>query len=208
LVESLYSKLYNPTKIAGQRVVERFEGDALDERWTKKLAGGGDTTAMLDAIDGGLQLDLSSTSGNDFLTYAYGDNARHFSHTGSAFIAIMKFGPAGTNRSWFMGVSESETASANYYLIDMRDSETNWSILSSDASTASWLSTGIALDTAKRLWREEINSSNIRAWAENILVATKTTNRPTVAGQPVFSLGTTTTEAVTGNYYYFEVYNT
>jgi len=66
MVESLYSKLNHPTQVAKQRVVERFDGDTLDERWTTEDTDGTNTFAMADVIDEGFEITTGGSSGLNF----------------------------------------------------------------------------------------------------------------------------------------------
>mgnify|MGYP000447626042 CR=1 FL=1 len=205
---SLYEHLFPLTTIMKQRVVERFSGDALDERWFESVILGIATFAMVDAIDEGFQIEITSAANNDRSSINF-NNIRHYSHNSSVVIAVSRRVTA--NTAHHIGLSDgNQLLSTNNYAI-LRDftGETFQDLVTSDGTTASSLASDIAINTIFHTHKLEQGSANVKLTIDGILKVTKTTNRPTVKMQPIFMVQSTSAVAgKQGRTRYLEAYNT
>ena len=88
MIESLYSKLNNPTDIALQRVVSRFQGDELDIIWSENNGSGVGTFIMADGINEGFSVE-SASGVNDNSEISFGQH-RHYTPENFEMIAIFR----------------------------------------------------------------------------------------------------------------------
>jgi len=193
MVESLYSKLHRPTIIAKQRFVDRFDGDDLDERWTKAGTG-----AMVDAVDGGYKIDSSGGASTLFF-----NSIKQFHFDGSETISIWKLSNAGNARA-FVGLDDNA-------LTDIRDgpkvimsNTTNFQWSRLDTSTTS-VDTGIVADTVFHLWRLHSEPNNGQCFHNGVLVATGGQNSGQNCQPAIRAQNISTDVSVTIRY--FEAFN-
>ncbi len=202
MVRSLYEQLYHPHQIAKQRVVERFDGDALDERWT--AASGAAGGAMFDAVDDG----FGTTHSGDGSQAWHFNNIHHYEPTGCVFIIISKR-TAGTTSDFIqVGLVKSDffTTTDDRFHISNNGGSTFYQLITEDVS-ATTTNTSIAVDTIYHKLQGELNSSSGRLWMDGVLEATSTTNLPNAPLQPYIRSNRATTD-YNAHFRYYEAYNT
>lgn len=203
---SLYEHLFALTTVMKQRVVENFDGDALDERWTTRNVAGAGTFAMSDNADEGFSITSGETTNNesriDF------NNIRQYDPVSSIALLILEalsntsavqYGGFAGNTTTFDGVEKA--------LFCMDSANANSSLRTADASTSSETSSGVALNTNHNAVKVECGSSNIKLYLAGSLLVTKTTNRPTAKHQPCIGVKTTTGSGKALRTRYCEAYN-
>lgn len=207
---SLYEHLNGGfTTVMKQRVVDEFSGATLDvTKWTKTDVTGSNTFAIdQDTVDGGFKI-ITAGGANREANISF-NNIREFSHTGCVSIWVAQ-ATATSGSDVHLGFSNDAT-SASYVA---SDHQANWEIdsgtqylLTSDGSSASRtaLSSTTAMGTGWRVGKVECGSANIKLTIEGVLEVTKTTNRPSAALQPKFSVYG---NGKTGSVRYCEAYNT
>lgn len=204
MVESLYSKLHNPQVVAKQRFVERFDGDALDERWTLIETGSG-TSQMSDGVDQGYEYITGTTSADrGAITF---NVIRPFDDDAAVFIIVCQKVTATSNFSdyGFYGILST---GRNYSIVQNVDSVGFYRVATDDGSSASQTNYSDANDETKRLHRGELNGTNFRTWMDGILKVTKTSDLPTIGLEAFWRSRTAAAAAKTSRIMYFEAYNT
>lgn len=208
--ESLYEHLFPLTTIMKQRVVDNFDGDTLNERWTQRIIDTAPTFAMVDAIDEGFSI-LTATVSDDGGALEF-NNIRHYLNTASIVLGVIR--PLQTTSIMtYIGFYNTRTgfgggtqlAEAGF---DTFSDTVNFTIRTGDASATSVTSTTVVADTTFRLHQVELTSANSQYSINGNLEVTKTTNRPTIRLQPFFVVLTRTTAAREGRIRYLEAYNT
>lgn len=205
MVESLYSKLYHPHQIALARVVERFDGDALDERWNviNTLSG---SQAMNDAVDGGYRLQTGTTNLSAAKINMNGIN--HYDSLGVEIITVTNL-ISSTSLLWdFVGLAVQDLG--NDY-IKIRQDSLNTKLTLDRAITGSNVSTNLTSNfavTGALIGKLNTNQTRAEAYINNILEATATTSLPNEIMQPFLRLINRTTVNKQADIIYCEVYNT
>jgi len=196
--------------VAKSHFVEWFSGDALDSIWTFTQEAGTGTQQMEDVIDDGLGIDVTSTTDSDRVRIDFGD-IRHYEET--AFELHMVIAADSTNGA-FSGMENSgaDGFNGNHMLTwnnKFTSGSTDQGLSTSDGTTQTNTTTGVAITTNFQYVRVSRNSVSAKCHLGGILEVTKTTNLPTLALQPVIwafqwgTAGTTKTKIR-----YLEVYNT
>jgi hypothetical protein len=204
---SVYEILTPLTTVRKQKFWDWFDGDDLKSIWTKTdLYGGTGIFAMSDNTDEGFSVKTDTGSGDqselDF------NNIRHYSHTASVCISVVRRVSATAVITGFVGQivgDDLEVASYN----DSTVGSSFKRLYTADASTGSDADSSVAPDTAWTTAKIVMGSSDIRLWINGVLEVTKTTNRPTVKQQPYFSVFTQSGGGtIEGRIRYYEAYNT
>jgi len=206
--DSVY-EMFNPlTDVRKQHFWDWFSGGALDsKRWTYLNITGAGSGAMSDSVNGGYAITTSGGAVRE--SNISFNNVREYSHTGCVSIWVAQ-ATATSGQDTHLGFSDDAT-SPSY---TSSDNQANWEIdsgtqylLTSDGSSASRtaLTSATAMGSAFRVGKVECGSANIKLTIDGVLEVTKTTNRPSTALQPKFSVYGMTK---TGSVRYCEAYNT
>jgi len=206
MVQSLYEKLYHPSVPASSRVVERFDGDVLDDRWNIHLQSGTSFDVdMLTGVDNGVE---ATINGEDLGQLDF--NIRlHYSNTASVCIWVSKRVSTTTTQAWNGFHSNQALNSLQCAFFRNSTAETFIDLLTGDAGGVTAGNTSIPVDAVYHRYEVELRSSNCSARMEGILEVTNTANLPTVGQNPVFMVdnlgisGARTAQAT-----YCEAYNT
>lgn len=200
--KSLYEQLFPLTTVMKQRVVDNFDGDSLNERWTTTIEGSG-TIAMADEIDGGLQIQ-SGTVGNEASSIHF-NNIRHYDNQNSIAIFAMR-AVAGDSRFMLVN-SAGQEGGVQLIMISHRPAVfTNFRFFTADAGLTQ-ISTGVVNDTNPHSIKLQLTSSDGKGIIDRILVATNTTNLPTTRLQPQVMARRTDTVQADLRVLYCEAYN-
>lgn len=201
---SLYEQLFPLTTVMGQRVVENFSGDTLNERWTVTTTGSA-TVAMSDTVNGGVAL-TSTTTGEQ--AHAHFNSIHQFSSTASVFLAVVTHDIVTALRSDF-GFQEGITLDASFAFVSAdTDISTNYRVRTDDGTTTTATTTTLAYDTSAHIHKLELTASSFDFTSDNTLALSKTTNLPDSGQQPrLFNQSKTATTKVM-NVRYVEIYNT
>jgi len=204
---SLYESFQALTSIQVSHFVEWFSGDDIDSIWTKTDVAGTNTFAMADEIDGGFKITTGSTT-NDRGTINF-NNKRHYDPRASILICIVK--TDGTSNSVTdVGMAEDATdfPSSTDRIISRLELGNTTIFLTTSDGTVTNTDTGVAISSNFVGLKFENGSANAKLFIDGVLKATGTTNRPTIALEPVFSVKTLTGSAKFGQIRYLEVFNT
>lgn len=199
MVQSLYSKLYPPHLVAKQRVVERFDGDALDERWFQRNESGTGTSGMVDAVDEGAFV-KSGVAGDSSLDFG---GVRQYSPTGSVWIAVLKrLNSPGTLNA---GLANGQTVpvKTDSLTINNNSGQTFYRLITK-AISQTITNTDVNIDLIFHVIKGIMTSSSGRGYIDDILKGTITTNLPDANMCPHF----TDSNEGESRCRYFEVYNT
>jgi len=203
MVESLYSKLYHPTTIARQRVVERFGGDFLDERWTERDISGSSTSGMVDAIDEGFFiLNASGGGGNTEIDF---NDIRQYDDDNSVIIWECKLVTT-TSVNFIIGLAGDLLTTGSYVHMGVQTTPdaTNFILVTRDGSSGSNSSTTKAFDSNWHTLKSILTSTSVNYNIDGILEVSKTNNLPAAKLQPMFLMNGVSKE---GRVRYMEVYN-
>jgi len=210
LVVSLYSKLYNPTTTAKQRMVERFTGDQLDDRWNTENVVGSNTFRMSDSIDGGFEI-VTNTTANATGRINFGvSGIRHYEETGCVMITVNKMNNTSATATASWGFSNVGGFGGNDFCVGVNsvDVNANYTIRNKRTTTTD-VASSIAIDTIYHRHNIELISTASLYSIDGILEGTNTGTLPNVKLEPFFQIGNSggSTQR-TGNIKYMEAYNT
>lgn len=208
ILSSLYERLSALTQIMGQRVVETFSGALLNERWNFFNILGSGSGEMTDEIDGGFKI-TTSGGGLDISIIDF-NGKRQYDETASEIIAVTKRTDA--ECSMYVGCgttgTDPRTTNSNTARATARDiSGANKQLITCDGTTTTSTNSSIAGDTAFTGYKIILGGSDIKLFINGVLEITKTTNRPNVRQQPLFSVGNSTAAPRVGQIRYLEMYN-
>lgn len=183
--ESLYSKLYNPQEIGNQRLVERFDGNDLDERWNQTVSAGTGFFNMINSIDQGYQLATQAAAGNT-IEINFGD-IRPFDFASCRMEVF--FRPVDTtNLNCLAGFNDQALGVGGDLLnigFSTSISTTNFRYQSRQGGVPT-TTLGSAIDFVFNHWTLELLASSTKASRNGILDVTITTNLPLDNLQPAF----------------------
>ena len=204
---SLYEHLFPLTTIMKQRIVERFDGDALDERWQTRDIIGTATFAMVDAIDEGFE--IITSAGIDHNSQIDFNNIRQYSNIASVIIIVGRRVTA-TDTDYTIGFYDDAPDASTTSRSRMRDfsGSTFKGLNTHDGTTDSQTNSSVAVDTIFRTYKIEMRSADNRLFIDGILEVTKTTNLPTQKLQPQFHMQSKAVATSTGRIRYLEAFNT
>ena len=205
MVKALIDYLNAPGVVPLQRVVDNFDGDSLNERWTFNDISGTNSGAMADAIDEGYAI-TTGTGSFDSASIDF-NQISHYSQISSIVEAVV-FNEATTNNELTVGLSEQSQLDNNYALYHNSSTLTNLALTTKDATTATSTESSIAIDTNQHHPRLELRASSSLLSIDSVLEILKTDRLPTVALQPIFGERSRTTSAQIGHITYLEAYNT
>ena len=219
---SLYEHLNLPHQVMGQRMVERFSGDALDtDRWGTYTTTGA-TYAMADSVDDGFVMSTgtgsnnanglgfapTSTSGNPF------NAPRHYSHTGSVIIFVQKWtshtGSTNASTSGFHAERRGDNAGANGCAGMASLWNTNYMLRTCAGNgSQSESNTTVPVDNNWHSYRIELTSSSAGESVDGALEVSHTTNLPEDKMAPCFGIQNNASNGASSfNLRYVEAYNT
>jgi len=204
MVESLYSKLHNTGEIAKQRVVERFDGNDVDERWTERLLVGCPTFQMEDTADQGFSIETNA-GGNPVGAIDF-NNIRQYSASGSVYIAVSR--REGVASYWTGGVAGTCYAVTCHRVAYQTISSLSFMRLSTSDGTESSTNSVVADDDQFHISKIEIpDSTSVNLYVDGPLDITKTTDHPSDKLQPFFRHGAQGACLINSRIRYMEVYN-
>lgn len=198
---SLYEHLFALTVLMKQRMVERFSGDALDERWQFTNIAGTGSSVIDDAIDGGFKITTGATD-DDESAINFND-IRQYSEIAAIVILIAS---AIANTRFRAGFSENTDMSNSFALADMDADNVNYELSTDDGTTESSSASDVIIGTIARNNKIECGSANIKYTINGVLKVTKTTNRPDFRQQPYFAVKARSTGAKTGSIRFMEAF--
>lgn len=204
MVQALIDYLNAPQVVPLQRVVDNFDGDTLNERWTFADIVGTGSGAMNDAIDGGYRI-TTGTTGSDF-SHIFFNNINHYSETGSAIHATVT-STSTTNSEQYVGLHE-QNLTTNHRITYSNHSSFTFLQLFTSGTSPTLVDTTVARDTNPHNIFLELTSTSGIIKIDSVLEAISTTNLPTNELQPGFLMKTRTGAAKTGDISYLEAYNT
>jgi len=166
-----------------------FIGDSLDARWTPTTSGTG-TVAILTGLNGLVNFvtgaTINSTSRINFgafFVFERGNSAiiKFRMRTGTTTSLTFFAGFASTD--FLPGSGGSPVASSALVRFDSGGSgtDTNFMLVTSDGTTSSATSSGVAIDSVNHDFIIELRSGDVRLWMDGVLKVTKTTNLPLTA---------------------------
>ncbi len=204
LEESLYEQLFALTTVMKQRVVDNFDGDTLNERWTQTNNTGVGTFAMADAVDEGFSVKTGVNSGDDSsLNF---NNKRQYDPISCKILLAFRRVTAATSVN--VGASNALLfASTHYMLARNSTGETNYDLVTSDSVSATVTASSVAIDTSFRSHQLEGKSSSVEYSIADILEATSTTRLPTVKLQPCLEIVSTSAGAKEIQIRYLEAFS-
>lgn len=205
---SVYEILDPLTRIRKQRFWDWFDGNALRNWWIFSQSNGTGVGSMVDVIDEGFQIEVTSTGSNHRSTIDYNDK-RHYSETASVVIGIIRRVTANTLAHVGSHNIDSSSVSVNQVIYANDDGGPFKAITSSDGGTTSTVDSDVATDTNFTNYKTTRQSADLLLHIAGILKVTKTTNRPTLKQQPAFqSFSTTAASGKQSRIRYLEAYNT
>lgn len=187
-----------------QRVVDNFDGDDLNERWSKGATTGSHDGFMQDGKDKGYFI-KSTDSLAGALALINFNSKRQYNHAGCVCIATVQPHADSTCVVGFDNI-----AFANSLRAQGRTSTfTNWFIRSDDGGGMSSDTEGsVVFDTTKRNFKVELLVASGVMTIDGVLDVTHTTDLPTAKQQPEIAGGADTTGTDRGmNILYFEAFN-
>ncbi len=203
---SLYEHLFAITTIMKQRVVERFSGDTIDERWDLHNLSGTGSGAMVDAINEGFQV-LSDTVSGRATAFGF-NNIRQYDPVNCIVIFVARR-VSTINSVADIGFTNDEPDGSSTHKAEVRLDQNNsvYALLTGDGTQTSQNGT-VSTDTVFHSFKLELGSADIKMTIDGILDVTKTTNRPTLKLQPWFRASNRVTGAAELHIRYLEAYNT
>jgi hypothetical protein len=202
---SLYEQLFALTTVMKQRVVDNFDGDTLDERWsTRDLYGGTGTYAMVDAVDEGFSLIMATDTDAAQIDF---NDIRHYAYDASTVISVVRRVTDNclTNTGFISDKTGGFFDYANY--IDSTLGSTFKGLETSDSTNASFSASSVAEDTAWTGVKITCGVSDIRMFINGVLEVTKTTDRPTLKLQPMVYVQSNAAGTRETRVRYLEAYN-
>ncbi len=191
------------------RVVERFDGDTLDDRWLASILRGTGNVLPVDAIDEGFNLLAQGPNPSDLKTKISFGGKRAFSPTGSVMIGIWRAVEPTDNASKMALINiSSDVANSNFI---QTSNSTSWSLLANDgattSSTAGTAKPGAGL-TFQR-YKIELAPTVATLHGNGILEVSHTSNLPNLKLEPTFQVNSKVSGLARNmRVRYCEVYNT
>lgn len=198
--------LLNPPGIVPlQRVLDNFDGDSLNERWTFRNLAGSGSGSMNDQADNGYNITSGSTNGQssqiDF------NDIRHYSYNSS--IVIGETRPANATTMYHIcGLTEIDTSPSDTRASWDQDTVNTYITLTTRLnSSATVVESSIVIDDNFHVFKLALRASSVIEWIDGVLEGISTSNLPDVAMQPHFRQGTRTSGARSGRIRYLEAFN-
>lgn len=207
--ESLYLSFRPLTDVAKMHVNEYFSGDPqLNATWTASQISGSNSLGIADGLDGGFSITTAVlTNARASINF---NNFNQYTHNSSVFIAVAKNTSALTNDETNTGLSSTNdifTAATGQNVFARFSASVVIRLGSSDGTT---FSTDDAITLSGNTYRGihiETGTANLKLKVNGGLEVTKTTDRPSVALQPIFHVRASAAVASRGQIHYLEVFN-
>lgn len=205
--ESLYEQLFALTTVMKQRVVDNFDGDSLNERWTEHIQFSSPTFAMSDAVDEGFKISVNAVSAAEGGIFF--NNIRQYSAIASIIIGEIKAVQSTDIKSAIGMFDDNVGAIVDFMFAGaLTDGQTNYIIRTGNSGGNSTSASSIALDTIFHNHKVELASADSKYTIDGILEVTKTTDLPTGNLQPTFYVRNFAAVAKDGLIRYLEAFNT
>ena len=202
--QSLIDQIVPAGVIPLSHVVDNFNGDALNERWTENATGGG-SGAMLDEENGGYRLTTSSSgSGNSRRIHFNGIN--HYSQTGAVIIGVVRRNDAVSRL--ITGFAGSGAGTANTVGLYNDAAATFMSLKNVKSFSASTVNTSIGIHTNWTEYKVGVRSTSTVMSLDGVLEATNTGQLPDFDFEPQFYGNNSEAAEKRFDIRYMEAYNT
>ncbi len=206
MTNSFSSLLDTSSIVRKPRFWDWFTGSSLRLEWSVILSGAESAVSMNDSVDGGVR----ATAGPGSLrrvNIEFGDIFQ-FDHLSSGWILVGRANQL-VDHLYIIGLGDIRTTSIRQDVTMRIDSVlTNFYHLHSNAEgSGTSVSTGLAEDTNYHLWSCEIKNAAADMKHAGSLVATSTTDLPTIAYQPCMWTLSRAGTTSTSDTLYYEAYN-
>mgnify|MGYP002634818724 CR=1 FL=1 len=198
------------TTVRKQHFWDYFSGATLNSRWTQRNVSNSNTFAMEDSVDGGFKM-TTSASADSRMALDF-NSKRQYDQDACEFIGVLKTDSINTNQATLFGLANVTTSdfgnTSNGAIVGGYTSE-GFMLRTSDGTTVSATVMEATLDTNWHSYKMSLGGTNVLAYRDGVLEATKSTNYPTAILQP-YCLCTTggAGGARTMHIKYMEAYNT
>ena len=189
-----------------QHFWEYFSGATLNSRWTfNDLSGTGGLVRIQDVVNEGIYLQSGTSSSADRAGINF-NNKRLFSHDSSVSIVMGK--ESGGSIAYFgLGniIDPNQSSPTNISVHRLQNNGYYFQLKTADNTSASTQDSTVSPNSGFHVFKIINGSSNISSSIDGIVQTTKTSNRPTLAMQPILAV-----EGQGGNckIRYMECYNT
>ena len=215
MTKSIYDQLNASGTIAKQRMVETFNGDALDtDRWNLNDINGGTSGAMVDDVDGGYKVSFSTQAAAwGGLTF---NNKRQFDlqANDSIFVAKRTFGSA--SGGFRAGIANSTSTNENNTVTWSSNTGSSpngkffiWTKTEAQGWSQVKVETTTTIDDNWHVGKLESRSNGLTFILDGVTAATHGTGQGSVKAQPyITGYGTNTESGRSFSVRYCEVCNT
>jgi hypothetical protein len=203
---SVYEMTNPLTTVRKQQFWDWFSGNVLDPRWTfNDLSGTGGLVRIQDVVNEGIYLQSGTSSSADRAGINF-NNKRLFSHDSSVSIVMGK--ESGGSIAYFgLGniIDPNQSSPTNISVHRLQNNGYYFQLKTADNTSASTQDSTVSPNSGFHVFKIINGSSNISSSIDGIVQTTKTSNRPTLAMQPILAV-----EGQGGNckIRYMECYNT
>jgi hypothetical protein len=167
-----------------QHFIEWFSGKSLPSYWTFSQDSGTGTGAMVDEVDGGYEIHITSTA-NFSRTGINFNNKRQYNHDGSVAIGVVKRVNANTQLEF--GLVGNNVRTSLSYAIAIDDSLTTYKqLLTDDGSGDTTTASTTPISTEWTNNKIEIGTTNTVLTINGVLGVSTSTDKPTTKLQPMF----------------------
>ena len=205
-VYELFNKL---TTVAKAHFWDWFDGSILNNRWTVTQIQTTGTATIEDTIDGGVVIEITGAFNSDRTSINFNDK-RQYEETACVLIGVVKRQTTNTLYSLALSDDPDPAVGANNFAETVDDTASTFKYLATkDGTTRTQTNSSIAIDTTFHSNKIECSSADVKLTIDGVLEVTKTTNRPSVPLQPVFTAQSRSAAAGhKTNIRYMEVLNT
>jgi hypothetical protein len=186
LHDDLANVLPHQHYIPGLRSKLIFYDDFLGNAYNNRTWGGTATVkTLLDLVEGGvLRIGTSATSGST----AYNDwaSARSLLVSKNVLMEAKCRAVQSTYIYIEIGLNYDGSNRIMFYADESSGGSATWKAFSQSAGASTAVDTGVALDTGWHIFRIECSSTAVKFYIDEVLVATVTTNIPTLHLSPRF----------------------
>lgn len=203
---SMYESFQRLTLIQLSHFVEWFTGKALDSIWTKVNHTGGDTSAMVDAIDEGFAVKTDST--DDAATSIKFNDKRHYDPNGCICILVAR--RVSGNYQFHAGLAgDNNQFSDDAITVTNESPNTFYGLRTSIGGTSTVDFSDVNIDLNFHTHKMELDGTDAKLTIDGVLKVTKTDNIPTAKLQPTFTCRSFINDVVKEcRIRYLEVFNT
>lgn len=193
-------------EIGAQRVVERFDGSSIDERWTARTFQGSTTFAMTDGIDAGVELRSTTVQNRSQLDFNF---KRYLDFDSCVIIGIFK-NVSVNNTTSSIGATNNNFTGIQSMVAENRLFPTFLfqQLIVRDGVGTSNIVTTVPTDFGvPHRHKVEAFASSVSLTIDGILGATLTTNLPTVKLNPFCGHANDSGFASISGFSYIEAFN-